>query len=270
MDTDSGRENYMLGYGDSAMAWMKSRTVERHGAFLLPYLEPGMSLLDCGCGPGSLTLGFAATLAPGSVIGVDRAAEQFAAAADYAAEQGLTNLRFETGDVYALPFDTASFDVVFCSAVLGSVNEPKRVMQEMVRVLNPGGIIAIKEFDHGADIIYPQTPAIARSIELYHRLRAHNGHAAQVGRQLRGMIHEAGCTVENLKAVFDQQTEREGLRAHIERNDGLFREVLGPQYEALGWCTPEQLEADAAVWRDFAEDPAAIFMAAWIEAIGRK
>jgi hypothetical protein len=84
------------------------------------------------------------------------------------------------------------------------------------------------------------------------------------------MIHAAGCTVENFKAVFDQQAEREGLRAHIERNDGLFREVLGPQYEALGWCTPEQLEADAAVWRDFAEDPAAIFMAAWIEAIGRK
>ncbi len=49
MDTDSGRENYILGYGDSALAWMKSRTVEHHGAFLLHYLESGMSLLDCGC-----------------------------------------------------------------------------------------------------------------------------------------------------------------------------------------------------------------------------
>ena len=82
MDTDSGRENYILGYGDSALAWMKSRTVEHHGAFLLPYLEPGMSLLDCGCGPGSLTLGFAAKLAPGSVVGIDCEPEQFAAAAD--------------------------------------------------------------------------------------------------------------------------------------------------------------------------------------------
>ena len=270
MDTESGRENYMLGYGNSAMAWMKSRTVEHHGAFLLPYLEPGMSLLDCGCGPGSLTLGFAARLAPGAVVGIDREAGQFAAAADAAAEQGMTTLRFETGDIYALPFDDASFDVVFCSAVLGSVSEPKRVVQEMVRLLKRGGIIAIKEFDHGSDIIYPQTPAIARSIELYHRLRAHHGHAAQVGRQLKGIINETGCTVEYVNAVFDQQTGREGLQAYIERNNGLFFEVLGPQYEALGWCTPEQLEADAAAWREFAEDQAAVYMSAWVEAVSQK
>ena len=143
-------------------------------------------------------------------------------------------------------------------------------MQEMVRVLRRGGIIAIKEFDHAADIIYPQTPVIARSIELYHRLRAHNGHAAQVGRQLKGIIHEAGCTVEYFRAIFDQQTDQESLRACTERNNGLFFEVLGPQYQALGWCTPKQLEADAAAWREFAEDPAAVYIAVWIEAVGRK
>ena len=270
MDTDSAGESYILGYGDNAIAWMKSRTVEDHGEFLLPYLEPGMNLLDCGCGPGTLTLGFAATLAPGSVVGIDREAGQFAAAAEYAAEHDVTNLRFETGDVYALPFDDASFDVVFCSAVLGSVNKPDRVVQQMVRVLKPGGIIAMKEFDNAADMVYPQMPVLARSIELYQRLRAHSGHAAEVGRQLKGMIHAAGCTVEYVNAVFDQETELEELRDHAERNIALFFEVLGPKYEALGWCTPEQLEADAAAWREFAEDPAAVLMAAWVEAVGRK
>lgn len=270
MDTDSAGENYILGYGDRAVAWMKGRTVEDHGAFLLPYLEPGMSLLDCGCGPGSLTLGYAARLAPGSVVGIDREAAQFAAAADHAAEQGISNLRFETGDVYSLPFDDASFDVVFCSALLGSVNEPNRIVEQMMRVLKPGGIIAMKEFDNAADIVYPQIPAIVQSIELYQRLRAHHGNAAQVGRQLKGMIHAAGCTVEHVNAVFDQDTTLDELRAHAEDNIGLFFEVLGPQYEALGWCTPDQLEADTVAWREFAEDPAAVYMSAWVEAVGRK
>ncbi len=83
MDTDSAGENYILGYGDNAIAWMKSRTVEDHGEFLLPYLDSGMSLLDCGCGPGTLTLGFAARLAAGAVVGIDSEAGQFAAAADF-------------------------------------------------------------------------------------------------------------------------------------------------------------------------------------------
>ncbi|MDP6451591.1 MAG: class I SAM-dependent methyltransferase, partial [Lentisphaeria bacterium] len=164
-------ENYVLGYGGGAMDWMKSRTVEEHGAFLLPYLKPGQSLLDCGCGPGSLTVGFAQILNPGQVVGIDRETEQLAAAKAYANQHNLNNLHFETGDVYDLPFDDACFDVVFCSAVLGSVSKPEQVVREMVRVLKQDGVIAMKEFDHGGDIVYPQTPKLTHSIELYQRIR---------------------------------------------------------------------------------------------------
>jgi ubiquinone/menaquinone biosynthesis C-methylase UbiE len=263
-------EHYTLGYGESSMEWMTSRTAEGHGAFLLPYLKPGMSFLDCGCGPGTLTLGYARNVAPGETIGIDIEASQFAAAAKTAQRDGVENLRFQTGDIYALPFADGTFDVVFASAVLGSVADPEKVIAEMVRVLKPGGSLGLKEFDHGGDIIWPQTPVIARSIELYHRLRAYNGHEPYAGRRLKEFMHAAGCTVEYVHARYDQHTDAERLRPHIERNNRLFFEILGPQYDELGWCSPEELEEAAQAWIEFANNPAAIYLATWFEAVGKK
>jgi len=267
---NGNEEKYVLGYGDGAMDWMKSRTVEVHGAFLLPYLKPGQSLLDCGCGPGSLTVGFAQLLAPGRVIGIDRETEQLTAAIAWAEENNLDNLRFDAGDVYALPFDDASFDIVFCSAVLGSVSKPERVVQEMVRVLKQGGIIAMKEFDHGGDIVYPRTPILTRSIELYQRARAEHGHEPCGGRRLREWLTRNDCTIEHTHAFFDQRTIDTGLYEYIDRNNRLVDEILAPRYIELGWASREELDAQAREWVRFARDPAALYAAAWIEAVARK
>jgi len=252
------------------MEWMTSRTAKGHGAFLLPYLQPGMSFLDCGCGPGTLTGGFARQVAPGQTIGIDMEPSQFMAAAEAAQRDGVGNLRFETGDIYALPFADETFDAVFASAVLGSVADPEKVVAEMVRVLKPEGWLGLKEFDHGGDIIWPQTPVIARSTELYHRLRAHNGHEPYAGRRLKEFIDAAGCSVEYSHAYYDQHAGAEQLRPHLERNNRLIFEILGPQYDELGWCSREELEEAAQAWIEFANNPAAVYLSTWFEAVGKK
>ena len=263
-------ESYTLGYGEGAMDWMTSRTAEVHGAFLLPYLKPGMRFLDCGCGPGTLTRGFAEFVAPGEAIGIDMEASQFSATAETAREDGIENLTFRTGDIYHLPFADEHFDVVFGSAVLGSVANAGKLVEEMVRVLKPGGWLGLKEFDHGGDIVWPQTPLIARSIELYHRLRAHNGHEPHAGRRLKEFMHAAGCSIEYVHALYDEKTDAEQLLPHIERNNRLVFEMLSSQYEELGWCSPQELEEDAEAWVEFANDPTAIHLSTWFEAVGRK
>ena len=264
------KECYTLGYGPGAMDWMTSRTAEGHGAFLLPYLEKGMRLLDCGCGPGTLTFGFAQRIAPGEAIGIDRETSQSEDTAKAARRDDVDNLHFRVGDIYALPFDDDSFDIVFASAVLGSVANPDAVVTEMTRVLKPGGYLALKEFDHGGDIVWPQSEIIARSIELYHRLRTHNGHEARAGRRLKEFVLAAGGPIEYSRACYDQPTGPEQLLPRIERNNRLITEMLGAQYEALGWCSPEELTEAAEAWTEFAMNPAAVYVSTWFEAIGRK
>ncbi|MBT8440847.1 MAG: class I SAM-dependent methyltransferase [Gammaproteobacteria bacterium] len=263
-------ENYTLGYGKGSMEWMTSRTADGHGAFLLPYLKPGMRFLDCGCGPGTLTYGFAGYVAPGEAIGIDRENTQSERIRKLAERECVANLRFEQGDIYALPFEDESFDVVFASAVLGSVTDANGVVREMTRVLRPAGVIGLKEFDHDGDLIWPLTPIIEKSIEHYHAIRAHNGHEPSAGRRLKEFMIDNGCRVDYINAYFDQQTTTEELVPYVERNNQLFREVLGPQYYELDWTTPEEMEECIEEWRRFARNPAAIYLSAWIEAIGIK
>ena len=46
-------ESYTPGHSQYAADFMAKRTLESHGSFFVPYLQPGLSVLDCGCGPGS-------------------------------------------------------------------------------------------------------------------------------------------------------------------------------------------------------------------------
>src|SRR5687768_14024627 len=77
---------------------------------LLARLQPGMRLLDCGCGPGSITFGLAAAVAPGEVVGIDLDPGSIDVARQQAAEQRMANVRFEVANIYVLPFPAGSFD----------------------------------------------------------------------------------------------------------------------------------------------------------------
>ena len=65
-------ETYTPGYSVNAASFMARRTIDSHAAFLKPHLRPGMRVLDVGCGPGTITQGIAAAVAPGEVTGIDQ------------------------------------------------------------------------------------------------------------------------------------------------------------------------------------------------------
>ena len=102
---------------------------------MLPDLNPGMSLLDCGCGPGSTTIELAQRLAPGQVTGIDIGAESVKQAQALARDLDVSNVSFQVANVYELPFPDNSFDAVFTHVVLAHLNEPLRALREMQRVL---------------------------------------------------------------------------------------------------------------------------------------
>ena len=104
----------------------------------MPHLRPGMRLLDCGCGPGSITVGLAEAVAPGEVIGLDLQPSQIERARLLAAERAISNVRFEVGDVSRLPFPDASFDAAFAHTLLLHLRDRVGALREIRRVLEAG------------------------------------------------------------------------------------------------------------------------------------
>jgi ubiquinone/menaquinone biosynthesis C-methylase UbiE len=132
------RERYTLGYSTPATQSMERRTAASHAAFFLPHLRPGMSLLDCGCGSGTITVGLAEAVAPGQVTGVDLGESHIEWAVSLAAEHGLTSARFQVASVYELPFPDSSFDAVFAHAIFEHLKDPLKALEEMRRVVKTG------------------------------------------------------------------------------------------------------------------------------------
>jgi ubiquinone/menaquinone biosynthesis C-methylase UbiE len=110
-------------------------------SFLAPHLRAGMRLIDCGCGPGSITIDLARIVAPGEVVGIDRRQASLSDARTFARERGVANVAFEVANVYQLPFPDRSFDAAFACALLQHLAAPLAALKEIRRVLKPGGVI---------------------------------------------------------------------------------------------------------------------------------
>lgn len=110
-------------------------------ARLLLALGPGDRVLDVACGPGNFTRAFAATVGPeGLVVGLDASETMLARAVADSAEGSIAYVR---ADAEAMPFVDGAFDAVCCFAGLNLFSDPYRSLDEMRRVLAPGGRIAI-------------------------------------------------------------------------------------------------------------------------------
>ncbi|HLV80292.1 MAG TPA: methyltransferase domain-containing protein, partial [Chthonomonadaceae bacterium] len=120
-------------------------------------------------------------------IGIEYAPEQLARVL-----RPTPNLRFLRGDAHRLPFPDNRFDVVYCRYVLEHVRDPLRVLQEMRRVLKPGGRALAQENDIQMVAFDPDSPAFAAVWQQVVTLQERLGGDALIGRRLFGLFHRAG------------------------------------------------------------------------------
>lgn len=186
-------DRYTHGHSDAVLRSHRWRTADNSAAYLLPHLRSGMSLLDVGCGPGTLTVDLARRLAPGRVVGLDRSGEvlvEAQKAADSAV--GLDHLSFQPGDVYDLPFEDDTFDVVHAHQVLQHLSDPVAALVEMGRVVRPGGLVAVRDADYSAMTWYPPDPRLDRWMQIYQAVARGNDAEPDAGRILLAWAHAAG------------------------------------------------------------------------------
>jgi SAM-dependent methyltransferase len=255
--------------GPAFDAQLTRRTAAREGAFFLPHLRAGMRVLDCGCGPGSITIGLAAAVAPGQVVGIDVDPRQIAAARALAAQEGVANVVFGAGSVYDLPFPDASFDAVFANAVLFHLRDPLAALRQMRRVLKPDGVVGIRDPEPGSEVVAPPTPRLRRWRELEDRVRAHNGQSPLYARQQRRLLLEAGFARSEAQATVRGGGTPEVTRAHAQH---MRTRLDGPagwdRAVAHGWVTRDEVEELLAEILAWGERPDAFFALPLYSAVG--
>jgi SAM-dependent methyltransferase len=180
---------YTHGHHESVLRSHRWRTAENSAAYLLRHLEPGLAVLDVGCGPGTITADLARLVAPGRVTAVD-VSEAVLDEARRAA--GLANVEFAVADVHALDFPDGSFDVVHAHQVLQHVADPVGALREMRRVCRPGGLVAARDSDYAAMTWHPEVPELDAWLALYRDVARRNGGEPDAGRRLHAWARRAG------------------------------------------------------------------------------
>jgi len=110
-------------------------------------LEPGLSVLDCGCGTGDMLALISKLISPGQAVGGDLSQSMIQEARRRAEGSAVESLRFDAMDVQALSFPDKSFDRVLATQLLIHVSDPGRAMHELCRVTRPQGWVAIADMD---------------------------------------------------------------------------------------------------------------------------
>lgn len=248
--------SYLHGHQPAVVAAHARRTAADSAAYLVGELRPGLSLLDVGSGPGTITADLAELVAPGPVTALETSPDTLALTRDTLTARGV-DAAFEVGDVQSLGFDDDSFDVVHAHQVLQHLDDPVQALREMGRVSRR--LVAARDADYAAFTWYPEHPALTRWLELYHDLARASGHEPDAGRRLVAWAHAAGLPDVRASASVWCYA---GADAHwwgTSWADRVLTSTFAGRALAAG-VDRHELDDIAAGWRAWADDPDAWFL----------
>jgi len=152
----------------------------------------GSTVLEAGCGVGAQTVTLARRSPEARFTSVDVSADSIAEARRTVDAARLTNVGFQQGDIFDLPFDAESFDHAFVCFVLEHLSRPVEALMALDRVLRPGGTVTVIEGDHGSAYFHPDSPAARAAIQCQVELQGRAGGDALIGRQVYPLMLDAG------------------------------------------------------------------------------
>ena len=261
---------YTHGHSAAVLSAHSRRGAADSAAYLLAHLRAGMDLLDVGCGPASITADLAERVAPGRVVGLDAAAGALEAARATLRERGLSEqVEVTSGDVMALPFEDASFDVVHAHQVLQHLADPVGALAEMRRVTRPGGIVAVRDAVYSAMTWFPEPAGMEQWRSVYMATARANGGEPNAGSRLLSWARAAGfadasasastwCYATPADRAWQSQTWAQRCLTSF-----------GPRAVELGLADRADLETMAQAWRQWGDSEDAWFVVVHGEVLAR-
>lgn len=155
-------------------------------------MRAGDRVLDAGCASGLLTRMMAELVAPGEAVGLDRSEDRVAMARARAAELGVQGVRFECGDLTALPFADGVFDVSFSRYTFEYLTDPGAALREMRRVTRPGGRVVVADLDGNGMFHHPIPPEIEKVLARLTGALSGAGFDPFIGRKLYHLFYQEG------------------------------------------------------------------------------
>src|SRR5215469_2206429 len=269
----SDADPYLLGYSQK-----EQERLERQAQELAPDsqwlfdqvgISNGSRVIEIGCGPrGCLELLSERVGSKGSVIGVERNAEEVERAQQFIADNRLTNVQVMHGDARAIDFPSAQFDLATARLVLVNVPNPEQIVAEMVRLVRPGGVVALHEADLiGHHMCDPPLPAWTRLFQLLNSYAEVNGIDRFIGRRVPGILRNAGLIDVRVNALLHLYPPGHGRRMVLLD----FVENVRDRLLSANVITERELNELMAALKRHVEDPETeVFSAIFIQAWGRR
>jgi SAM-dependent methyltransferase len=202
-------------------------------------------VLEAGCGVGAQTVTLARRSPNARFTSIDVSADSIAEAKRRADRGGLTNVEFRQADIFALPFDTESFDHVFVCFVLEHLSQPVEALAILNRLLRPGGTITVIEGDHGSAYFHPDSPAARAAIQCLVKLQRDAGGNALIGRQLYPVMVDAGFDAVRIspRMVYVDSSRPDLVDGFTRKTFTAMIEGIRESAIAAGLIEPERFDA---------------------------
>src|SRR5215467_3741108 len=225
-------------------------------------VRPGTRVLEVGSGLGILANEFAAAASDVDVVGIEVSATQLAAA------RRAPHVTFMQGDAHSLEFPESSFDLVYARYLLEHVLDPARVVQEMRRVVKPGGRVAVCENDVSLLRFDPSCRAFDRAWDVFTRFQSTLGGDGLVGRRLFRLFKSAGFSAIELSVQPEVHWHGSaGYVAWVHNIIGNLESARNGML-AAGVLSTADLDAAVAELERLKTDPLGSAVFVWNRAVG--